>query len=82
MERFESGHILVIPKTSNVILPLMKSAAGIITEENGADSHAAIVGMALDIPVIVGAANATQILRSGTVVSIDAEKGIVCTEKN
>lgn len=81
LERFESGHILVIPKTSNAILPLMKSAAGIITEENGADSHAAIVGMALDIPVIVGAANATAILRSGTVVSIDAEKGIVCTER-
>ena len=76
-ERFESGQILVIPSTSNEILPLLKSAAGIITEEAGADSHAAIVGMALDIPVIVGASNATLILRSGTSVTMDAEKGTV-----
>lgn len=76
-ERFESGQILVIPSTSNEILPLLKSAAGIITEEAGADSHAAIVGMALDIPVIVGATNATLILRSGTSVTIDGEKGTV-----
>ena len=43
----------------------------------GDDSHAAIVGKTLDIPVITGASNATQILRSGTAVTIDAEKGIV-----
>lgn len=77
MERFVGGQILVIEKTSNNILPLLKTAAGIITEEDGADSHAAIVGMTLDIPVIVGAKNATQILRSGTAVNIDADKGIV-----
>ena len=74
---FNSGEILVIPHTSNAILPLLKTAAGIITEERGDDSHAAIVGKTLDIPVITGASNATQILRSGTAVTIDAEKGIV-----
>ena len=77
MDRFVGGQILVIEKTSNNILPLLKTAAGIITEEDGADSHAAIVGMTLDIPVIVGAKNATQILRSGTAVTVDADKGIV-----
>lgn len=77
MERFVGGQILVIEKTSNNILPLLKTAAGIITEDDGADSHAAIVGMTLDIPVIVGAKNATQILHSGTAVTIDADKGIV-----
>lgn len=81
LERFVGGEILVIPRTSNEILPLLKTASGIITEEGGADSHAAIVGMALDIPVIVGAANATLILRSGTVVTIDANKGIVSAGK-
>ena len=75
--QFNSGDILVIPKTSNAILPLMKTASGIVTEESGENCHAAIVGMTLDIPVITGAANATQILRSGTAVTIDAEKGIV-----
>lgn len=82
MKLFNSGDILVIPKTSNAILPLMKTAAGIITEENGTDSHAAIVGMTLDIPVITGAANATQILRSGIAVTIDADKGIVTSGAN
>ena len=77
LDRFESGQILVIPRTSNKILPLLKTAAGIITEEGGFDSHAAIVGMTLDIPVIVGAVNATQILRSGTAVTMDSDKGIV-----
>lgn len=77
LERFQSGQILVIRKTSNKLLSVLKTAAGIITEEDGADSHAAIVGMTLDIPVIVGAENAAQILRSGTAVTIDADKGIV-----
>lgn len=82
LARFERGQVLVIPATTNAVLPLLKTAAGIITEEDGADSHAATVGMALDIPVIVGAANATQILKSGTAVTMDAEKGIVCAEKS
>lgn len=80
LESFENGQILVIPSTSNKILPLLKTAAGIITEEAGIDSHAAIVGMTLDIPVIVGAANASLILRSGTSVTMDAEKGMVSAQ--
>ncbi len=80
VKHFESGQVLVIPKTSNAIMPLLKNAAGIITEEGGLDSHAATAGLALDIPVIVGAANATFILRSGTSVTVDAEKGIVSAD--
>lgn len=76
-ERFEAGQILCIPKTSTSILPLMKSASGIITEESDPECHAAIVGMALDIPVIIGAANASFILKSGTAVTMDAERGAV-----
>lgn len=69
--------IACFPQTSNEVLPLLKTAAGIITEAGGSDSHAAIVGMTLDIPVITGASNATEILRSGTAVTMDADKGIV-----
>ncbi len=58
----------------------MKQSAGIITEADGLDSHAAIVGMALDIPVLVGAASATQILKNGIHVKLDAERGLVCNE--
>lgn len=74
---FRSGDILVIPQTSNEILSLLKECSGIITESPGLNSHAAIVGMALDIPVLVDAFGATKILRSGTTVTLDAERGIV-----
>lgn len=76
-ERFAAGQILVMPKTTSEVLPLLKSAAGIITEEAGKDSHAAIVGMTLDIPVIVGAEHATTVLKSGIAVTMDASKGLV-----
>ena len=49
---------------------------------DGEDSHAAIVGQALGIPVIVGALGATKILKSGTAVTVDAKRGMVyCGEK-
>ena len=66
-----------MPFTNNDFLPLMKRASAIITEEGGIGSHAAIVGLALEKPVVVGAANATRILKSGSVVTIDADRGIV-----
>lgn len=75
---FKNGDILVIPKTDNGILELIKDCAGLITEQDGINSHGAIVGLALDKPVIVGAANATTVLRGGTVVTLDATRGIVC----
>lgn len=77
LERFRPGDILVIPQTSNRLLPLMREAAGIITETNGLNSHAAIVGMTLEKPVLVGATNATRILKSGTTVTLSAERGVV-----
>ena len=56
---------------------ILRTASAIITEKSGADSHAAVVGLSLDIPVIVGAENATKILKSGTTVTVDAGRGIV-----
>lgn len=86
LRNFRPGNILVIPETSNNLLPLIKKASGLITEVDGLNSHAAIVGLSLDIPVIIGAANATSILKSGAVVTMDADRGVVsstsCCEKN
>ncbi len=76
---FRDGEILVIPETTNALLPLLRRAAGIICETPGADSHAAIAGMTLDIPVIVGALGATRILKSGTAVTVDGSRGLVFT---
>ncbi|MBZ4644670.1 MAG: pyruvate kinase [Clostridia bacterium] len=77
LREFNEGDILVISSTSNELLPILKKASGIITEEEGITSHAAIVGMTLDIPVITGAKEATEILKSGTTVTIDSSRGLV-----
>ena len=74
---FNAGDILVISKTSNNILPLLKTAGAIITEEDGASSHGAIVAMALDKPAIIGAKNATKLLKTGTTVKLDGSRGLV-----
>ena len=65
------------PETTNEMLPQLKTASALVVEKGGTSSHAAIVGLALDIPVIVGAVNATDILKSGAVVMVDAETGTV-----
>ncbi len=80
--KFTEGDILVIKQTSTEIVPLLKKASGIITEEDGLNSHAAIVGSALEIPVIVGAVNATKILKSGSIVTMETEHGFVRSSTN
>jgi pyruvate kinase len=74
---FKGGEILVIKKSSDSILHLIKNSSGVITEEHDSDSPAAIVAKALDIPVIISAAKATERLISGIAVKIDGEKGQV-----
>lgn len=75
----KEGEILVIKETNNNLLPVMKKCAGIITEADGAESHAAIVGLALNKPVIVGAKNATLLLKTGANVNMYAGKSLVTT---
>ena len=82
LRKCKRGDILVIPKTSNHLLPILKTVSGIVTEEAGENSHAAVVGLALDIPVLVGAVNACSILRSGVTVILDAGRGMVSCSKN
>lgn len=77
LTKYTPGDILVLPSTSNAILDAMKTATAIITEEPGLNSHAAIVGLTLDKPVIVGASGATRRLNDGAKVAVDAERGIV-----
>lgn len=77
MDKFMDGNIIVVPFTDNSMLPIIKRASAIVVEEHGQSCHAATVGLALDIPVIVGAENATKILKSGSVVTVDSERGLV-----
>lgn len=76
-EHFKEGNILVVPETSNEIMEQLKLASGIIVEKDGMNSHAAIVGLSLEIPVLLGAEYATHILKSGAIVTLDGEKAAV-----
>jgi pyruvate kinase len=76
-DRFNDGDILVMPSSNNDVLQLMKKAKAIIVEDDEASGHAATVAQALDIAVILGAANATDIMKTGTVVAVDPVNGLV-----
>ncbi len=78
LSKFQKDDILVIPETTSELIPVMREARGIICEQSGVNSHAAIVGQALNIPVIVNADNACSILKTGTLVSVDSDNGMVC----
>jgi pyruvate kinase len=55
----------------------IENASGLIVEEGGYTSHAAVVSVSLGIPAIVGAKNATEIMKDGALITLDSEKGIV-----
>ena len=76
-EKFRPGCVLVVPYTTNELLPYVRQAAAVISEEASGDGHTATVGLALDIPVIVGAAGATRHLQDGMTVSVDCARGMV-----
>ena len=74
---FIPGSILVVVKTTNEILRLMRHCSGIITEESELESGIVAAGYALEIPVISSAENATSILVTGSKIRIDAKKGYI-----
>ena len=76
-KNFRDGDILVVPETNNTMVDYLRRASGIIAEQPGQNTHAAISGLAMDKPVITGAAHATAILKNGTVVCLDAKTGRV-----
>lgn len=71
------GCILVTMGTDREMMPAIEKCVGIITEEGGLTSHAAVVGLSLGIPVIVGVKEATKLIRSGQEITMDAETGVI-----
>jgi phosphohistidine swiveling domain-containing protein len=69
--------ILVAPNTDPNFMPLIGKCLAVVTDEGGILSHAAIVSRELKKPTIIGTKFATQILKTGDLVEVDAEKGIV-----
>lgn len=73
----EEGDILVTVMTNPDMVPAMRRANGVVTDEGGRTCHAAIVSRELGIPCIVGAKDATKVLKDGMEVTVDAKRGVV-----
>ncbi len=81
LSRIKPGDILVTRMTTPDMVPAMKKAAAIITDEGGMTCHAAIVARELGIPCIVGTKTATKEITNGSVVTVDGKKGLVYAGK-
>lgn len=77
LAKINEGDVLVTVSTDRDYVPAMEKAAAIITEEGGLTSHAAIVGLNLGKPVIVGAKGALRLLEEGLIVTVDSTCGLV-----
>jgi len=76
-DRIEEGDVIVTEMTAPDMVPAMKRSAGILTDEGGMTSHAAIVSRELGVPAIVGCGDATEVLEDGQRITLDGQKGTV-----
>ncbi|NEQ41411.1 MAG: pyruvate kinase [Okeania sp. SIO3I5] len=74
---FNPGEILVVNQTNAEFVEAMRKASGVITEEDSVTSHAAIIGLRLGLPVIVGVKDATNVVRDGAILTLDTQRGVV-----
>jgi pyruvate kinase len=77
IQDFNDGEILVVPHTSADFVDVIRRCRGIITEEDSLTSHAAVIGLRLGVPVILGVKNATETIRDGTILTLDTRRGLV-----
>ena len=75
INKFKKGEILVTGMTDPDWVPAMKLASAIITDQGGRTAHAAIVSRELGIPCIVGAINATKVIKTGREITVDCSGG-------
>jgi pyruvate,water dikinase len=73
----KEGDILVTKMTNPDMVPAMRKVRAIVTDEGGMTCHAAIVSRELGTPAVVGSRNATHVLKTGQIVTVDGEKGVV-----
>lgn len=75
--QFTHGEILVTGMTRPQIVHLCRKAAAIVTDEGGITSHAAVVSREFNIPCIIGTKNATNIFKTGDIIEVNANSGII-----
>lgn len=74
---FEPGMIMVVSDTDKDMVPFMQKAGAIVVEQGGLTSHAAIVGLSIGVPTLVGAKDATSKVTNGQEITVDAYTGVV-----
>jgi len=77
IKNMEAGNVLVSFSTNPNLMPAIRQAVAIVTDEGGLTCHAAIVSRELGIPCVVGTKIATQVLEDGDRVEVDANKGVI-----
>jgi len=77
MDQVKDGDVMVTKMTNPDMVPAMKRAAAIVTDEGGMTSHAAIVSRELGVPCVVGTKNATKTLKAGKIITVDGKRGNV-----
>ena len=77
LEMVKEGDILVASMTNPDMVPAMRRAGAVVTDEGGRTCHAAIVSRELGIPCIVGCGDATKILENKQIVTVDSTRGVV-----
>ncbi len=77
IDKVKEGDVLVTTMTNPDMVPAMKRASAIVTDEGGRTSHAAIVSRELGIPAVVGTKEATKKLKTGDYVTVDGTRGVV-----
>ena len=76
-QQLKTGDVLVAPMTAPDWIPVLRRASAIVTDAGGVTCHAAIVARELGIPCVVGTGNATHLIESGRMISVDGDRGIV-----
>lgn len=77
VEKMTEDSILVVKTTDKDYLGAIEKASAVVVEQSGLTSHAAVVGIAMGIPVIVAAESATELIEDGELITIDSRRGIV-----
>lgn len=75
--RIAPGNVLVAQTTSSTWTPLFTVAGAVVTEVGGILSHCAVVAREYELPAVVGAGGATQLIRDGQLVEVDGDRGVV-----
>lgn len=77
LHKIDENSILVTKTTDIDMVEAMKKSVAVITEESGLTSHAAIVGLSLGIPVVVGVKQATELFKDGQEITVDSQRGAI-----